>query len=119
MQGRVSGTSSIADQLACLAHEVRLEIIVSLAESPKDVSTLAAELELEVNVISHHLSLLRARGFLEFQALKQRHIYSLTSGVSACARGGVLHLAVDNGNGQHFAFQRSLDERLSPAAAPR
>jgi DNA-binding transcriptional ArsR family regulator len=60
----------------------------SVAPAPKDVSTLAHELDLDIGTISYHLGLLREGGLVRVEKLKQRHLYSLWSLVeTACERG--------------------------------
>lgn len=48
------------DLLACMAHPVRLAVLVRLHRSgPANVGTLCAELDVEQSALSHHLRHLR------------------------------------------------------------
>lgn len=107
--------ASLTSLTSCLAHRIRLEILRTLAESPKDVSTLAAELELAIDTISHHLSPLRKCGLVEVEAIKQRRIYSLTSRVITSVSGKTLNITVGGGNEERITLQTRMAS--SPCAA--
>ena len=53
--GIFAPSASLPDLLEVIRHRARLEILVSLAHAPKDVSTLADELDLALHTISRHL----------------------------------------------------------------
>jgi ArsR family transcriptional regulator len=54
-----------ARRLKALADPSRWAIITSLMNSPKMVAELQTELQIEQTLLSHHLKILRAEGFVE------------------------------------------------------
>jgi DNA-binding transcriptional ArsR family regulator len=76
---KTKGTSSIcAEQLRTLADPERLQIIRALQERSQCVSDLAALLDNEIGNISHHLKVLRKKGFVTFERHGKSVIYSLS-----------------------------------------
>ncbi len=68
----------LAQLLSVLNHEIRLEILETLAQREQDVSSIADILDLSVRTVSHHLTPLRKAGFVRVIRCKTRHIYCLT-----------------------------------------
>ena len=54
-----------AKRLKALADPKRLRIVACLFEGPKNVGDLAAELEDEIVLVSHHLGVLRNAGLVQ------------------------------------------------------
>ncbi|MCH8342425.1 MAG: winged helix-turn-helix transcriptional regulator [Planctomycetes bacterium] len=115
VSARASPCRSVFELLGHLGHEIRLEIVCSLAESPKDVSTLANCLELDVTTISHHLRRLWECGLVQVEAFKQRHVYRLGDRLDVTSGHGVLHLSSVSGDGGQVTIQLPL--RLLHASA--
>jgi len=67
--------------LAVLAHALTSELLCVIGENELDVSTLAARLELDTSLVSHHLRRLHSLELVEFRVHSRRHIYRLTSKV--------------------------------------
>ena len=72
-------TSIQAEFCAAVGDPSRVKIVYKLAESPKNVKSLAAELGLSASATSRHLKILRDRGLVN--ALRQGHSveYSLAA----------------------------------------
>jgi DNA-binding transcriptional ArsR family regulator len=70
--------------LSALGDGTRLAIFQSLAERPRAVGELAAELPVSRPAVSHHLKVLKAAGLVTEQAQGTRRIYRLNpDGVAA------------------------------------
>lgn len=70
--------------LAALGDPTRLGIFERLAERPRAVGELAAELPVSRPAVSHHLKVLKAAGLVTEQAQGTRRIYRLNpEGVAA------------------------------------
>ncbi len=54
-----------ADKLKVLSDQTRLSVMRELMHGPKSVSQLNLRLRLEQSLLSHHLQILRAAGFVE------------------------------------------------------
>lgn len=68
-----------ADMLKCIAHPARMSIIDLLAlKGPMSVTEIFTQLELRQAAASHHLSILRRNGLLEYKKKGKKMIYSLT-----------------------------------------
>lgn len=70
--------SVIFQQLAC---GVRLELLCLLSEGPRNVSSIAEELQLGVTVVSGHLQQLAEHCLVERKAAGRRRIYGLSDAV--------------------------------------
>ena len=79
-----------------MASPVRLELLLAC---PKDVSSLAKDLELEVQQVSHHLRPLYAHGLVTFDCAKKRHVYRLTKRVTTEVRDDELCFEVSSSDG--------------------
>ena len=66
-----------AEVLRTLAHERRLEILHALAEGPRDVSSLAAEIGAAQPNVSQHLAVLRTAGLVEAERAGREVRYHL------------------------------------------
>ena len=111
--------SAAVDLFACLAHELRLQILRKLADSPKDVSSLAEALDLEIDRVSHHLRPLRACGLVEFSRIKQTHVFRLSEGVMASSEpDDKLHFDVSSAEGDQLKFTLAT-RRGQPSSLPK
>ncbi len=63
--------------VGAVAGVIRLEILELLSERPRDVSTLASQLELDIDHVSYHLRTLRRHGLVRFVRDRVRHVYHL------------------------------------------
>jgi len=63
-----------------LCNDTRLAIIVSLKESPKNVTQLVKELKLEQSRVSHNLKCLEFNGFVKMEKKGKQRFYSLNGG---------------------------------------
>jgi DNA-binding transcriptional ArsR family regulator len=72
------------DALSALGDGTRLAIFQSLAERPRAVGELAAELPVSRPAVSHHLKVLKAAGLVSDHAEGTRRIYRLNpDGIAA------------------------------------
>jgi len=77
-------TNRRVDGLGALGDATRLAIFESLAERPRAVGELAAELPVSRPAVSHHLKVLKTAGLVTEQAQGTRRIYRLNpDGVAA------------------------------------
>lgn len=77
-------TDRSGDALSALGDGTRLAIFQSLAERPRAVGELAAELPVSRPAVSHHLKVLKAAGLVSDHAEGTRRIYRLDpDGVAA------------------------------------
>lgn len=77
MPSRVIVSRELADFLKLLAHADRLRLIEELRLGEKDVTGLAAALELPAARVSQHLALLRAHRLVEERRDGRNHFYRL------------------------------------------
>ena len=96
------------DLLDVVRSPVRLEILMRLAKSPKDVSSLSKEMNLEIQAVSHHLRPLLKTGLVEFEQVKQKHLYRLSERVTTFARGEKLHLQLATSDGNELELRLLL-----------
>lgn len=117
MRGRVRGAEQIRSNVPILEHMgllaggIRLELLASLADSPKDVSTLADELGLALNYVSQALRLLREYGLVEVRRHHKHRIHHLSGRVRASLRNNIARLAITGVNGQVFLVQTPVPGR--------
>lgn len=78
MPSRMIVSRELADLLRLLAHPDRLRLIEELRAGEKDVSGLAAELDLPSSRVSQHLASLRAHRLVEDRREGRNHFYRLT-----------------------------------------
>jgi len=79
MPSRLIVSRELADLFRLLAHADRLRLIEELRGGEKDVSGLAAALDLPATRISQHLALLRAHRLVEERRDGRSHFYRLLS----------------------------------------
>ncbi|MCI0456508.1 MAG: winged helix-turn-helix domain-containing protein [Gemmataceae bacterium] len=75
------GMPSSAELLAlvdAIKYPVRVRIMVSLAASPKSVSSVAQDLRIRPDTASHHLGWLHDCGIVQFRKNKNWHLYRLS-----------------------------------------
>lgn len=72
-----------ASRLKALADPDRLQIVTALLAGQKSVSSLADELRMAIDKVSHHLAVLRAAQLVETQKQGKFVIYSLAPDVTA------------------------------------
>lgn len=77
MPSRLIVSRELADLLKLLAHADRLRLIEELRHGEKDVTGLAAALDLPATRISQHLSQLRAHRLVEERRDGRNHFYRL------------------------------------------
>jgi DNA-binding transcriptional ArsR family regulator len=70
-----------AERLKALSEPLRLRIVDALRSGPKNVSDLAALLEVEVVTLSHHLGILRNARLLEKERQGRFILYRLHADV--------------------------------------
>ena len=114
-----SPAEPMPDLLSGIANRVRLEILMSLARAPKDVSSVAAELEFAIHTISHHLGVLSSHGLVEQERLKTRRVYRLSRSWTLAATDGVMHLRAAGSEGLEFELRFPAHGRVwwSPLVA--
>ena len=72
---------SCAERLKALSEPCRLRIVSSLRDGPKNVSDLAAELDISIVTVSHHLGILRAANLVQCDREGRFIIYRLPAEV--------------------------------------
>lgn len=72
-----------ANRLKALADPDRLRIVNSLLKGEKSVSALAEEMEVPIDRVSHHLSVLRAAQLVNTQKQGKFVVYSLPPEIAA------------------------------------
>jgi DNA-binding transcriptional ArsR family regulator len=75
-----------ADRWGALGDGTRLAIVACLAEGPRAVGQLAAELPVSRSAVSQHLKILKDAGLVEDQAAGTRRIYRLNPVALAALR---------------------------------
>lgn len=71
-----------AELLKALAEPLRLRIVDTLREGPRNVSEIAEALGVELMIASHHLGILKNSGLVERQKQGRYAVYKLRPGVS-------------------------------------
>lgn len=77
MPSRSLVARELADLLKVLAHPDRIRMIEELRAGEKDVSGIAATLDISSTRVSQHLALLRAHHLVEDHPAGRHHIYRL------------------------------------------
>ncbi len=77
MPSRLIVSRELADLLKLLAHPDRLRLIAELRLGERDVTSIAAALDLPATRISQHLALLRAHRLVEERRAGRTHFYHL------------------------------------------
>jgi DNA-binding transcriptional ArsR family regulator len=103
-----------ASRLKALADPERLKIVTQLLRGEKSVSSLADELNLPIDNVSHHLRVLRAAQLVQTQKRGKFVIYSLAEDVVAGNLNSAANKKIDLGCCQLDLVQVSL-----PAARSR
>ena len=78
MPSRIIVSRELADLFRLLAHPDRLRLIEELRLGERDVSSIAAALDLPATRISQHLAPLRAHRIVEDRREGRNHFYRLT-----------------------------------------
>jgi len=84
--------ASFNELLVLVGRSIRLEILGVLAEGPRDVSDLAATMDLGITLTSNHLCRLADHGLLNVRRERRRHIYDFSPAVTT----------VRTESGEHF-----------------
>lgn len=78
MKNRSKVAKELAELCKIAAHPDRIRIIETLHFGPKDVSSLAAALDISGSRVSQQLALLRAHRHVSEERRGRQHIYHLT-----------------------------------------
>jgi DNA-binding transcriptional ArsR family regulator len=97
-----------ASRLKALADPERLKIVTNLLRGEKSVSSLADELNLPIDNVSHHLRVLRAARLVQTQRRGKFVIYSLAEDVVAGSENSAASKTIDLGCCQLDLVQVSL-----------
>ncbi len=62
-------------------------------------------MNLEIQAVSHHLRPLLKTGLVEFEQVKQKHVYRLSERVTTFARGEKLHLQIATSDGNELELR--------------
>jgi DNA-binding transcriptional ArsR family regulator len=89
----------LRDMFKLLSSELSLELVKELIDEEKDVSTMAAALELDAPAISRHLKLLHSYSIVQVKCSKQHHIYSLGAAVEVSQLGDLLRVKTKTADG--------------------
>ncbi len=96
---------SLPDLVEVVRYRARLEILIALARAPKDVSTLAADLDLALSTVSHHLRPLYGWGLVQFDRIDKHHVYRLGRQILRTLCGDTMHLSINMSQGLHLVLQ--------------
>lgn len=113
VDGQVVSCAAMRELMLIVAGSVRFEILWSLINQPRNVSALAAELELAVPMVSGNLRLLRENGLVEAEQRKKNRIYRVCSGVEGSRNGQFVRLRIRRGHGQWMVVQLPIAPRRS------
>ena len=94
--------SFCAHRLKTVADPTRLTVLKMLMEGPKHVGELNARIGLEQSLLSHHLKVLRQKGFVEATRDGKAVLYYLAPGIES-GSGRAINLG---------CCQLSFDENL-------
>lgn len=112
----------LPDLAVLVVQRIRAEILVSLAHSPKDVTTLANDRDVAIDTISHHLRRLRGAQLVVFDRVGARKVYRLGPRVLCTVRDNVVHLVVDTPEHHElelrFPFNSSIEWYHNSAFEP-
>jgi DNA-binding transcriptional ArsR family regulator len=108
-----------ATRLKALADPERLKIVTSLLRGEKSVSSLADELNLPIDNVSHHLRVLRAARLVQTQRQGKFVIYSLAEDVVASNLNSHVSKTIDLGCCQLDLVQVNLPSIQSRRRATR
>jgi ArsR family transcriptional regulator len=92
MSSRISSQSFCADKLKTLADSTRLAVLELLWSGPKHVGEINALLGLEQSLLSHHLKVLRDKGFVRATRDGKAVLYQLTPTVQRANAGKAIDL---------------------------
>lgn len=113
LDGQIVSCAAVRELMLIVAGSVRFEILWSLINQPRNVSALAAELELAVPMVSGNLRLLRENGLVEAEQRKKNRIYRVCSGVEGSRNGQFVRLRIRRGHGQWMVVQLPIAQRHS------
>lgn len=113
MKGREFGSGeptrwNAESLMAVVSGGRRSEIVQTLIPGPKDVSTIAQELELAMNSVSHNLAILRRFRLVVAQVVGLRHVYQLCECVQARLDDNAVHIRVMLGPNDWIEIRRSI-----------
>ena len=108
-----------ATRLKALADPERLKIVTSLMRGEKSVSSLADELNLPIDNVSHHLRVLRAARLVQTQRRGKFVIYSLAEDVVANNLNSHASKTIDLGCCQLDLVQVNVPSDGSPRRVAR
>ena len=80
------GSNRASDEWDALADGTRRRIVASLAEGPRAVGELAADLPVSRSAVSQHLRVLKEAGLVSERAAGTRRIYRLNPAAVAAMR---------------------------------
>ncbi len=89
---KVSSQSFCAHQLKSLTDSTRLEVLELLWSGPKNVGEMNAVLGLEQSLLSHHLKVLRDKGFVRTTREGKTVLYQLEPAVKSAGGGRAIEL---------------------------
>ncbi|HEY2838163.1 MAG TPA: metalloregulator ArsR/SmtB family transcription factor [Pirellulales bacterium] len=92
-----SDFESCAARLKALADPDRLQIVISLLQGDKSVTSLTDELGMPMDKVSHHLGVLRAANLVQTQKQGKFVIYSLAPEVAAAGASATGTKTIDLG----------------------
>ena len=114
---QVRPCKSLAELAAVVSGSVRLEILKSLVLASRGVTQLANELDLELSLISHNLSVLKANGLVDAQRIKRMKVYYLTERVHGSPNGRFIELDIHLPTGETARFKLLKEDVASPEEA--
>ena len=107
-----SGRPFNVDKMLELFHGApRIELMDALASGPKDVSTLASLLQLDVGSISYHLGKLWEGGAVVVEHDKQRRLYRIGRSVQVSVVGSVLTIRCIDKAGAQLILEVPIPRR--------
>jgi ArsR family transcriptional regulator len=84
--------SSCAELLKVFADETRLDVLEQLMSGPKHVNEINETLKIDQSLLSHHLKLLREKGFVLAKRDGKSVLYQLAPKVAVPSRERAINL---------------------------
>lgn len=114
VDGQIVPCAAMRDLMLITAGGVRLEILRSLMNGAKDVSSLADDLELGLSMVSVNLRLLRENALVEVERRKCNRIYSMSDRIDGCLNGRFIRLRIHSEEGEWLAMRLLLPTKRTP-----
>lgn len=112
VQEFLNGCDALSRVCFALSHEKRIDVVRILSKGPAIVSQIAAAVQLELPLVSHHLCCLRGAGVVRYTVQKCSHVYILGEGVSAIVDGNRVAICCTLSDGDTIRIETTSVPRL-------